>query len=176
MERLLQLIEILGITEDEAIRALLSAFASVQPGPMRQAFLKRPEYGGAPETTEIWDLLVRSEFRCSQCGTHYDLTLDHIDKDTRNNRIDNLRVFCRDCNRSVNSRGLVNRYANLRIYKAVIELMTQLGRFPTPREIQAASGVSQLGGAIYLIRFFETKFGTTRPMRRYAKQLPKNAA
>jgi hypothetical protein len=172
MNQLLRLIEILGISEDEAMRALLSAFASVQPGPMRQGFLKRPEYGGAPETNEIWDLLVRSDFRCAECGTHFDLTLDHVDKDTRNNHIDNLRVFCRDCNRSVNSRGLVNKHANLRIYKAIIELMTELGRFPTPIEIRVRADVSQLSGAIYLIRFFETKFGTTRPMRRYAPRLP----
>src|SRR6266446_4363350 len=135
MREITRLIKLLGITEDEAMRAILSAFASVQPGPMRQMFLRRPDYGSAPETSEIWDLLVRSNFRCSECGTDYDLTLDHRDRDTRNNKIGNLRVLCRDCNRAINSRGLVNKHANLRVYKAIVALIDRLGRFPTAVEI-----------------------------------------
>jgi len=172
MTELNRLIELLGITEDEAIRALLSAFASIQPGPMRQAFMKRPEYGGAPETSEIWDILVQSGFRCLECNTHYDLTLDHIDKDTRNSLVGNLRVLCRDCNRAISSRGLVNKHANLRVYKAIVMLRDTLGRFPTPLEIRDSAGLSQISGAYYLIRFFETKFGTIRAVRKYVKQRP----
>ena len=170
MKELDRLINVLGITEDEVLRALISAFASVQPGPMRQQFLKRPEYGSAPETSEIWGLLVRSGFRCSECGTHYDLTLDHIDRDTRNSKIENLCVLCRDCNRAINSRGLVNKHANLRVYKAIVSLLDSLGRFPTPLEIREAAGLSQTSGAYYLIRFFETKFGKTRAVRKYVKR------
>jgi hypothetical protein len=170
MKEIARLIKLLGITEDEAMRALISSFASVQPGPMRQAFMRRPDYGGAPETSEIWELLVRSDFRCSECSTHYDLTLDHKDRDTRNNTIENLRVLCRDCNRAVNSRGLVNKHANLRVYKAIISLIDRLGRFPTPLEIREVAGLSQIGGAYYLIRFFESKHGAARAMRRYKKR------
>lgn len=170
MKELDRLIKLLGITEDEALRALLSAFASVQPGPMRQQFMNRPEYGSAPETSEIWDLLVQSGFRCSECGTHYDLTLEHKDRDRRNSKIENLSVLCRDCNRATNSRGLVNKHANLRVYKAVVSLLDSLGRFPTALEIREAAGLTQMSGAYYLIRFFETKFGNTRAVRKYAKK------
>ena len=170
MQEIARLMELLGITEDEALRALISAFASVQPGPMRQSFLNRPEYGSAPETSEIWDLLVRSDFRCSECFTHYDITLDHKDRNTRNGAIENLRVFCRDCNRAANSRGLVNKHANLRVYKAITSLIDRLGRFPTPIEIRDAAGLTQIGGAYYLIRFFEFKYGSHRAVRKYAKK------
>jgi hypothetical protein len=169
MHNLDRLIKLLGISEDEAVRALLSAFASVQPGPMRQGFLKRPEYGGAPETNEIWNLLVKSDFRRSKCHTHYDLTLDHKDRNIKNNKIENLKVLCRDCNRAINSRGLVNKHANLRIYKAIIDLMDRYNRFPTSLEIRKAAGISQISGAYYLIRFFESKYGITRPVRPYTK-------
>ena len=158
MNQLKSLIHILGITENEATRAILSAFVSVQPGPMRQAFQKRPEYGDAPSTSDIWELLVSSDFRCDLCKTHYDITLDHKDRDTRNNLIENLRVLCRDCNRSINSRGLVNKHANLRIYQAILALIQRLNRFPSPVEIRDVAGVSQISGSYYMIKFFEAKY------------------
>src|SRR6266446_4420993 len=103
MPKLHRLIDILGISEEESIRALLSAFASVQPGPTRKKLLDRADYGSAPSTSEIWELFSSSGFRCSSCGSHGDLTLDHIDRDTRNGQIENLRVLCNSCNRSISS-------------------------------------------------------------------------
>jgi hypothetical protein len=171
MERLRQLIELLGMTEEQAIRALLSAFASIQPGSMRQGFVRHASYGVAPETRVIWDVLVAHNFRCAVCQTHYDLTLDHIDSNPQNIALTNLRIVCRDHNRAANSRGLQNQNANLRIYNAIIDLWKRTGRFPTDPEIQRESGVSQIGGSRYMIKFFRWKVtGDLLPLRTYTRR------
>ncbi|MGV3773079.1 MAG: hypothetical protein ACO1QB_09280 [Verrucomicrobiales bacterium] len=60
-----------------------------------------------------------------------------------------------------------NKFANLRIYKAIVKLQETLGRFPTPLEIRKEAGISQTGAGYYLIRFFEHKLGVMRPVREY---------
>jgi hypothetical protein len=170
MKEIERLINVLGVSEDEALRALLSAFASVQPGPLKKVFNERPEYGTPPETREIWELLVKSNFKCALCSTHYDLTIDHVDRDTKNNSLSNLRVLCRDCNRSVNSRGLKNKHAGLRVYKAIMDILDKEGRFPSDLEVMEMAGLDQLSGARYMIRFFESKYGAVRPLRKYRKK------
>ncbi len=170
MKQLQRLIEILGISEDEAMRAILSAFASVQPGSMRQGLLRSKDYGEAPELRVIWDLLTESAFKCTECGTHYDITIDHIDGNRNKNDKSSLRIVCRDCNRAANSRGLENRNANLRIYKALISLWEKGGKFPSNVDIQKLAGVSQISGSYYMIRFFEAKLtGKSTPLRAYGR-------
>lgn len=45
-------------------------------------------------------VLERDEFRCCQCGTTEDLTLDHIHPLSKcgSNELDNLQTLCRSCN------------------------------------------------------------------------------
>lgn len=177
MERLKELIDLLGISEDESMRALLSAFASIQPGPMRQGFLRCSEYGVAPDTRTIWHMLVDSQFRCAECGTHYDLTMDHINRDRKNIDQSNLRIVCRDHNRAANSRGLANKNANLRIYCAIMSLWKRNGRFPSDVEIQTEAGVSQISGSRYMIRFFQLKIlGEMTPLGPYLRRERPNQA
>lgn len=152
------------------MRSLISTFASVQPGPMRQKLLAREEYGTAPKTSDIWGLLDAADFRCGQCGSHADLTLDHIDRNTKNSTISNLRVLCNSCNRAISSRPVRNRHAQFKVYEAIIKLADQLGRFPNPVEIQKACGLSNLGPGYYLVRFFERKWGRRTPLRPYGSK------
>jgi 5-methylcytosine-specific restriction endonuclease McrA len=169
VKRLDRLINILGISEDEAMRALISSFASVQPGPMRQKLLARKDYGSAPTTSEIWGLLDAADFRCVLCHSHADLTLDHINRDCSDGRSENLRVLCNSCNRSTNSRPVTNKNMNLKVYESIIALVDALGRFPNTIEVQRHCGISNLGPAYYLIRFFERKWGCRTPLRPYRR-------
>ena len=172
-DRLHELIQLLEISEGEAIRALLSAFASIQPGSIRQGFLRSADYGVAPDTRTIWNLLVVSRFRCAVCQTHYDLTIDHIDGDGKNIDPTNLRIVCRDHNREANSRGLANKNANLLIYSAIMTLWKRNSRFPSDVEIRKEAGVSQISGSRYMIRFFQLKIlGEMAPMRPYLRRDP----
>src|SRR5665213_2172680 len=146
----IELLDLLGVSDDEAIKALLSVFASVQPGPIAGAWKKRSNYGVAPSTKEIWALLTEADFRCTQCGSHANLGIDHIDRDTSNINPENLRVVCHGCNRATNSRPVQNTNAGLRIYKAMMELYHKTGVFPKPGDVQRTAGVSQLSGARYM--------------------------
>ncbi|MCA1670595.1 MAG: HNH endonuclease [Thermomicrobia bacterium] len=45
----------------------------------------------------VWE---RDLYRCCECGTHLDLSVDHIIPESRggNLDLDNLRTLCRSCN------------------------------------------------------------------------------
>lgn len=51
----------------------------------------------APLRWEIWE---RDNFTCKHCGTHRDLTIDHIIPESRGGTLhpDNLQTLCRKCN------------------------------------------------------------------------------
>ena len=159
----IELLDLLGVSDDEALKAILSVFASVQPGPIAGAWKKRSNYGVSPTTKEIWSLFVEADFRCIKCGSHSNLGLDHVNRDTSDISPENLRVVCHSCNRASNSRPVQNTNAGLRIYKAMMELYHRHGVFPKPRDIQKAAGVSQLSGARYMIHFFATKLRAPIP-------------
>ncbi len=128
-QSVIQLLDLLGVSDDEALKALLSVFASVQPGPIMAAWKKRADYGVAPTTKEIWALFTRAGFRCGRCGSHSTLTIDHDNRDTQDVRLENLRVVCHSCNRATSSRPLQNKDAGLRIYKAIVDLYQKNGSF-----------------------------------------------
>lgn len=163
----MELLRHLDVSEDELLRALLSVFASVQPGPVRQSWLRSADYGHAPSTRDIWETFVRDGFCCQECGTHGDLTIDHINRDTSDVSAKNLRVLCRKHNRGNNSRPVTNSDANLRIYRAIQELRRKQGSFPSAEQIRKATGIASLSGALYMVKFFEHLYGASHPLRNY---------
>lgn len=158
-----------GVTDEEALKALISVFTPCSPGVVRQGFRRCAEYGTAAETNEIWQLMVAADFRCEICHSQYRITIDHKDRDKTNNRVDNLRVLCVACNRAQNSRGVANPNLGLTIYRATLALFDELGRFPTTAEISARCGVpaGRFGTAGYLLKFLQTRLATMEPLRRY---------
>jgi 5-methylcytosine-specific restriction endonuclease McrA len=98
-----------SISEDDALTALLSAFGPPQPGVIRQNWCRSSYFGNcAPSTGEIWSLFERSSFRCIKCGSGKSLTLDHIDGDSTNHNLLNLRVLCSACNRGASGKPTID--------------------------------------------------------------------
>ncbi len=49
-------------------------------------------FAGRREQVLMWD-----GYMCRICKSRDDLTVDHIDRDRKNNRMDNLQTLCRPC-------------------------------------------------------------------------------
>jgi hypothetical protein len=148
----------LNISEEDAMKALISAFSPGQPPSLRNVWKKSSSYGNsAPTTKEIWLLFEAADFRCTKCGSQRRITLDHIDGNATNHAIENLRVLCYECNRGGNKKATRDVDHQLRIYRATLQLHDQLGRFPTLKEIRKAANVKQIGGATYLVKFLKAR-------------------
>lgn len=166
-QALLEFLESLDVEEDEALKALLSAFSPCQPGALRGSWKQRKNYGAPPETREIWMLFENASFRCSQCKSYHRITLDHINDDPFDNRLENLRVLCYDCNRSKTERGVKNKDLSVRVYRAAIKLFNSLGRWPTDSEVRQEAQVEDLSGATYMVRFLQFVRGHPRSLRKF---------
>ena len=169
-EEVLELLLLLEIPPREAIKALLSAFTPCQPGALRGNWKLKKGYENPPTTREFWELFESADFRCKECDSQHRITLDHINSDTTDNRLENLQVLCADCNRAKSVRGTKHPDSRYRIYKAMIELKKELGRFPSNTEIVERAGIEQLGGANYMVRFFEHRLGKGRKLKSYNSQ------
>jgi hypothetical protein len=169
MKEIEKFITAFGVTEEEALKALISVFTPCSPGVVRQGWRRSAEYGDAPEANEIWQLMARSDFRCTLCRSQYRITIDHKDRDKSNNQMSNLRVLCAACNRAQNSRGIANPNLGLTIYRTAVALFDELGRFPSNAEISARCGIpgGKFGTARYLLRFLQARLATMQPIRKY---------
>ena len=158
-DELHELMAILRLSEEDAMKAILGQFVPTDPGVLRGVLLKRPDYGGdVPTTDEIWSLFVKADFRCSQCGGRRRLSLDHINRDSTNSSLANLRVRCFDCNRAESSRPTKNKDHRLRIYRSCIKLFRQLGRFPRQCEAVKDAGITtNISGAVYMHRLLKVR-------------------
>ncbi len=160
MDRVQHFISILGVREDEALKALLiiSAFAPLQPAALRQNWLRLSTFGhSAPTTKEIWAAFDEADFRCTECGSQLRLTLDHRSGDATDHSPANLQVLCFSCNRGRSRKGSVEKDLSLRVYLAVVDLYEELNRVPTNAEIKERVGVKQIGGASYLVKFLQKR-------------------
>jgi hypothetical protein len=164
-QTLLEFLEKLDVNEDEALKALLSAFSPCQPGALRGSWKQRKNYGTPPETRDIWLLFEKAAFRCSQCKSYHRITLDHINDDAFDSKLENFQVLCYDCNRAKTERGVKNKNLGVRVYRAAIKLYSALGRWPTDSELRSEVQVDDLSGATYMVRFLQFVYGHPRPMR-----------
>lgn len=146
------------ISEDEAMRDLLSAFSPMNPGTIRVNWLRNENFGNdAPSTKEIWTKLKNADFKCSECSSQYRITIDHIDGDATNHSCQNLRILCFDCNRNHSSKPIKNKAHQLRVYYAAMDHLDEKRRFPTNKEIVDLADIDQIGGAGYFIKWLEFK-------------------
>lgn len=156
MNKLRRFIEVAGITEDEALSALVAAVTPPQLGPMRQNWMRQPQFGhSAPDTATLKHLFESADYRCMECGSQLRLGLDHLNSDGTDHSSENLKVMCFSCNRAKGRGEDQNRHHGRRLVVAIIELFDELGRFPTSREITEKSGLTRIGRSeliVYLKR------------------------
>jgi hypothetical protein len=146
MKSLQRFIEVTGISEDEAISALVAAISPPQIGPMKQNWNRQPQFGcSSPDTETIKQFFESSDYRCVHCGSQLRLGLDHINSNSTDHSPDNLQVLCFSCNRAKGKGKVKNSHHGRKITIAVIELFDELGRFPTNKEIQERAKVTRIG-------------------------------
>ena len=58
-----ELINLLGLSNDDVLRALLSVYSPCQPGVIKQAWNNRKNCGPSPSAEEIWELYEKYDFR-----------------------------------------------------------------------------------------------------------------
>ena len=160
MKHIEEFLSLLNISEDEALDALLSAFSPTPPPTVRQNWNRLSTFGNsAPSSEEIWNLLCEGDFKCTKCGSHRRITIDHINSDASDHSKENLVLLCYSCNRGRAKRATVDYNHALKVYKATTSLEKSLGRFPELKEIKNQVKVGQIGSAKYLVKFLKAKLG-----------------
>ena len=146
MKHLASFIELAGITEEEAIAALIAAIAPPQIGPLRQNWMRQPQFGNsAPDTAVLRKLFEDADYRCTCCGSQLRLGIDHVNSNGADHTLQNLKVLCFSCNRAKGLGGGANVHHGRRLVVAVLELYDELKRFPTNKEIMARAGITNVG-------------------------------
>jgi hypothetical protein len=155
-----EFLSLLNISEDEALDALVSAFSPTPPPTVRQNWNRLSTFGNSsPSSEEIWNLMCEGDFKCTLCGSHRRITIDHINSDASDHSKVNLVLLCYSCNRGRAKRATVDYQHALRIYKSTMALEKSLGRFPELKEIKGLAKVGQIGSATYLVKFLKAKLG-----------------
>ena len=163
MKALSRFIELTGITEDEALAALVSACSPPQIPAMRASW-RRLDYFGrdAPTQDTLKDLFEEADYRCVECSSQLRLTVDHTNNDPTDHSPSNLQVLCFSCNRSKGKGAPRNHRHGARLDRAVIELYDASGEFPSSKQIRIHSGLTQVSRPeliAYLRRRLENEGG-----------------
>lgn len=154
-----EFLKCIGATEDEALAALLGSFGISQPNATVQYWKKHHAYGkSAPTTQEVISVFVGKDYRCNECGSQRRLSLDHINGDAKDHRVENLQLLCMSCNRAKSKKGTRDKDHLLVIYNATMELCQELAHFPTYKEIQKRAKVEQIGGAKYFLDYIKHRY------------------
>ncbi len=163
-ESIQELIELLGLTTDDVLKALLTTFSPCQPGALKQAWNNRKNYGPSPSPSDIWEIYKKYDFRCCQCKSQYRIAIDHIDNDSLNSELDNFQLLCQSCNRAKQKRGVKNKDTNLRAYKSFMELIKKNNTIPKPGRVTQYIGMGSAGGAgLSLLKFLSHRMKQRHP-------------
>lgn len=146
MTSLQRFIEVTGISEEEAMSALVAAISPPQLGPLRQNWSRQPQFGhSAPDTAVLRRLFEEADYRCTKCGSQLRLGIDHINSNGTDHSPENLRVLCFSCNRARGRGTHENAHHGRRLAAAIIELYDESGQFPTNSEILQRSKITKIG-------------------------------
>lgn len=151
--------ELLGLSELELLQAAVSAFSPCQPGALLGTWKQRIAYKDPPTTQEIWKLQKDSGFKCIECGSYLRITIDHINDNSNDNSLHNLRILCSACNRARRHKVTNGKHLSARIYKAAVDFAKTHKRWPRPSEVAKVVGVKNIGGTNYMLSFIADKMG-----------------
>lgn len=158
IDRLLELMEILDVSEEDAIKSILTLTAPPPPPATRQNWSRLSTFGNcAPSSKDLWSKLVEADFRCVKCTSQMRLSFNHIDGNAKNHELSNLEVICFSCNRKVSKKATADNSHHYKIVSAAIRIWKETGVFPDFETIRKESGVSQIGGATYLLKFIKSR-------------------
>ena len=146
MSALRRFIEVSGISEEEALSALVAAVSPPQLGPLRQNWMRQPQFGhSAPDTATLRQLVDAADYRCTECGSQVRLGIDHVNSDGKDHRLENLRVLCFSCNRAKGRGRGENVHHGRRLTASIIELYDETGIIPSNKQILERSGLTKVG-------------------------------
>ena len=135
----MELVDVLKFISPSSIEvkmALLSKFSPLQPGVMKQNWRNNKKFGyDSPSTSEFWDLFQKYDFRCSICSSQYRISVDHINEDNTDHRLENLQILCSPCNVSKANDGLKNPDAQYVIMSEFMAYIKKYGEVPTTRQL-----------------------------------------
>jgi hypothetical protein len=158
MIKLEEIMNLLDVTEDDAIKAILNLVSPPPPPATRENWIRLSTFGhSAPSTKELWEKLEDSNFRCHRCGSQMRLSFNHINGNPKDHRLENLEVICYACNRSISNKPTVDKNQHLKVALTAIQIWKETRQFPKFAEIRKKAGVKQIGGATYLLKFIKKR-------------------
>jgi len=161
MANLIEIMELLDVSEEDAIKAILNLVSPPPPPATRQNWTRLSTFGhDAPTTKDLWRKLEEADFRCQKCGSQMRLSFNHINSNPKDHRLENLEVICFACNRLVSQKGTKDNNHHYKLAVSAIELWKKDNNFPSLKEIRENAGVEQIGGATYLLKFIQNRLST----------------
>ena len=141
-DKVKEFMELLDIPEEEVLQALLSAFGAPSPGAIRQNWTRLTTFGNeAPTTAELQQKFVDADFRCGKCGSQHKVTIQHKDGNATNHKLDNLEVWCFQCNRGDSSKATETRNKQTKVYLIIMQYWKKHKKVPKESEIQKIMGI-----------------------------------
>jgi len=70
MITLIEIMELLNVSEQDAIRAILNLVSPPPPPATRENWMRLSTFGNsAPTTKDLWQKLEEADFKCQKCGS-----------------------------------------------------------------------------------------------------------
>ena len=157
VEILLTLLEMLGLSMEDAIEAVVSRVGPPGVRGMLSNWTKLKHFNfSAPPTKVIEQVLIRAAFRCEHCGTQLRLSVDHKDRDGSNHADENLGLKCMPCNQG---------YTHIKtaLTLAALDLFGERGKFPSEKQVLERAGLAEIGSyRLYVMTYLRLRFEANR--------------
>ncbi len=158
MQKLIEVMKLLEVSEADAIKAILNLISPPPPPATRQNWTRLSTFGhSAPTTHDLWAKLEEANFKCQKCSSQMRLSFNHINGNATDHQLSNLEVICFACNRKVSKKGTGDMDHHFKLAMAAIEIWKGRLSFPAMEEIRKRAGVKQIGGATYLLKFIKQR-------------------
>lgn len=156
-----QMVDILQISDDEALRAIISTCTPSDHYTTRKNWKNNKKHGNnAPEAKIFFELLQEASYRCEYCNHVSKLSFDHIDSDPTNHSKENIQVLCFPCNRRRSKKGVKFPNKKVRIFDFMIEYYRNHRTIPRNKrvlEIFPGHRPNGLGGEFYFYKYIEKR-------------------
>lgn len=158
MKKLLRFMEIFDVSEEDALQSILTSISPMPPSTTKQNWTRLSTFGNdSPSTSELWKKLLDSDFRCVDCKSQIRLTFHHINKDSKNNLINNIEVLCFNCNRKKSRKKTINFNHKYELIMRAIEIWEKTGKFPSQKQLKEILKVQEIGCVTYSLKFAESR-------------------